>query len=356
MKILQWMFALLIVFTGRCFATHPVQYDDFERYNDFINPGIAVMVLKENETVFAGGYGYENVYSKNKITVDTPFDLASITKQFVAMTAAILNEKGLLDLNAKITQFYPDFPAYGKDVTLNHLIHHTGGLPDYMQNLCYDNKNPVINNKNVLDFLYQQKDNLFTPGDRFEYSNTGYVVLVSVLEKVSGVDFATLVNREILQPLNMQDTKVGYANIKDEPRANGYGIWPFFEAQDHYHCSYVTGDSEIYSSVRDLGKWALAIQNHQLVSSATMDKIFSGVPFNNGQMGDYGYGWFLKDSPHGPIYSHNGSRLGFRSWIVYLHDQKMWFIILTNTPMGIYAIDKLIAPYAPDVDMDFLSS
>jgi len=157
-------------------------------------PGGAVLVIKDGRAVFARGYGVTDLRTLGKIGVHTNFRLASVSKQFTAMAVMLLVHDGRLRYDDRLTDVFPDFPAYGRAITIRHLLNHTSGLQDYEDLMEPDNgaspeKIPQIKDAGVLALLKQQTSTKFVPGAKWEYSNSGYAVLAMVVEKVSGKAF-----------------------------------------------------------------------------------------------------------------------------------------------------------------------
>src|SRR5713226_900338 len=177
-------------------AVQPEQIDRiFAGIESARAPGAAVLVLENGRVTFERGYGVTDLRTSSKIDARTNFRLASLTKQFTAMAAMLLVHDGKLHYEDRLTDVFPDFPAYGKAITIRQLLNHTSGLVDYEDIMAKqyvgisDDKIPQIKDAGVLDLLKQQTGTKFTPGTRWEYSNSGYVVLAMVVEKRSGMKF-----------------------------------------------------------------------------------------------------------------------------------------------------------------------
>ena len=168
-------------------------------------PGISVIVIKDQMVLFKKAYGLADVEAKVTNTTNTNFRLASVTKQFTAMAILILMERGKLSLEGRLADFFPDFPAYGREVTIRQLLNHTSGLPDYEALMPADQKEQ-LSDEDVLRILEQPTNGNFRPGAKFKYSNSGYVVLGLIAAKVSGKSFARFLDESIFQPLGMSST------------------------------------------------------------------------------------------------------------------------------------------------------
>ena len=186
-------------------------------------PGLAVLVRAYGQTVFERGYGVRELRSKAKIDAHTNFRLASFTKQFTAMAIMLLVHDGKLRYDETLTELFPDFPAYGKTITVRNLLNHTSGLPDYedLMDAAEKAKGPLwspekqIQDDEVLELLKKEKNGKFAPGTSWSYSNSGYVVLGIIVAKVSGKPYGEFLQERIFAPLKMNHTIV-YQKGKNE--------------------------------------------------------------------------------------------------------------------------------------------
>jgi CubicO group peptidase (beta-lactamase class C family) len=315
-------------------------------------PGGAVLVIKDGGAVFARGYGVTDLRSLAKIDTHTNFRLASVSKQFTAMAVMLLVRDGKLRYDGRLTDVFPDFPAYGRAITIRHLLNHTSGLQDYEDLMTSNNgespeKIAQIKDAGVLALLKQQTTTKFVPGTEWEYSNSGYAVLAMVVEKVSGKAFGEFLRERIFGPLKMQNT-IAYERAKNEVPHRAYGHarkeagW---EQTDQSPTSAVLGDGGIYSSLDDLTRWDEALRDHRLLSEVEMRPALTPVKLEPtgrrryGPAGDaqfrnkpaeYGFGWFLDSySGHARMW-HFGETVGFRTAIQRFVDDNLTIIVLCN--------------------------
>src|SRR3979411_2585913 len=184
----------------------------FSKFLSAHDPGCAVLVIKDGQPVFRKGYGVADLRTLQKIGPETNFRLASLTKQFTAMAVMLLAHDGKLHYGERLTDVFPDFPAYGKAITIRQLLNHTSGLIDYEDIMAKqyagisDDKIPQIGDAGVIALHKQQTGTKFTPGARWEYSNSGYVVLAMGVEKRSGMRFGDFLRQRIFAPLKMTGT------------------------------------------------------------------------------------------------------------------------------------------------------
>jgi CubicO group peptidase (beta-lactamase class C family) len=320
-------------------------------------PGAAVLVVRNGRAVFRGGYGVTDLRSLRPIDAKTNFRLASFTKQFTAACIMLLARDGKLHYDDHLTDFFPEFPAYGKAITVRNLLNHTSGLDDYEDLLMKQypdtppQKVPQILDAGVLKLLAQQSSGEFSPGTKWEYSNSGYAVLAMIVEKVSGKSFRQFLQERIFTPLKMKNT-LAYEKGKNEVPHRAYGHTKKDAAKeknakekekadwqetDQSPTSAVLGDGGIYSSLDDLAKWDRALRDHTLLSAAEMQPALTAVQptdgpakFPDGRLIRYGFGWFLDPYQGHKRMSHDGETIGFRTTIQRFPDADLTIIVLAN--------------------------
>jgi CubicO group peptidase (beta-lactamase class C family) len=301
--------------------------------------------VRNGHPVFRRGYGVTDRRTMHPIDGASNFRLASFTKQFTAACIMLLAHDGKLRYEDHLTDFFPQFPAYGKAITVRNLLNYTSGLPDYEDLLTSqypntpDEKNPQIHDAGVLQLLAQQTRGKFAPGSKWEYSNSGYAVLAMIVEKVSGKPFGQFLQERIFTPLKMTNT-LAYEKGKNEVPQRAYGHIKHdggWRETDQSSTSAVLGDGGIYSSLDDLEKWDRALREHSLLSEAEMLPALTPVQPTSGSAKSperkpvsYGFGWFL-DSYRGRKRSfHDGETVGFRTTIQRFADDKLTVIVLAN--------------------------
>jgi CubicO group peptidase (beta-lactamase class C family) len=305
-------------------------------------PGAAVLVVKDGRVLFERGYGVTDLDSPAKIGPRTNFRLASLTKQFTAMSIMLLVHDGRLHYDDRVSDIFPGFPEYGKAITVRNLLNHTSGLEDYEDLMPpSDPALPVeqIQDSSVLDLLELQKGTKFTPGSKWAYSNSGYVLLGLIVQKVSGEPFPAFLHDRIFMPLGMTNT-VAYVRGKAElsNRAFGYslegGRW---KKTDQSPTSATLGDGGIYSSIEDLAKWDRALRQNKLLSEREMEPALAPVKIGEGKVTQpdaspaaYGFGWFVNPyKGHRRIW-HYGETIGFRTSIQRFAEEDLTIVILCN--------------------------
>jgi CubicO group peptidase (beta-lactamase class C family) len=321
------------------------------------DPGVAVLVKKDSKILFAKGYGVCELNSPAKISPETNFRLASVTKQFTAMAIMLLIHDGKLHYDDHLTDVFPDFPAYGRDITIRNLLNHTSGLPDYSEIMEKQEKNGgakwspdyQIQDEEVLALLKAQPGGKFAPGTRWEYSNSGYVVLGRIVAKASGMPYRDFLQQRIFAPLKMNHTLVyqkGKNTINDRAFGHAKENDKLVET-DQSSTSATLGDGGIYSNISDLAKWDAGLANHTLLSEKEMQPALIPAKLADGSLPHwprdphasdsteppavlYGFGWFL-DPYHGHARNyHDGGTQGFRTTIQRFVDDHETLVILSN--------------------------
>ncbi|QVK19628.1 beta-lactamase family protein [Mycoplasmatota bacterium] len=237
-------------------------------------PGIAVAINKGG-VVYKKSYGMSNIENQVKINSKTNFYIASVSKTFTASAIMLLRDKGLVNINDSIREYFPDLQDYYKDIKIINLINHTSGLRDYFKVfLDKDILNGVTNEK-VYHYIKTNNMIEFHIGTKFQYSNTGYVLLAMLVEKVSGVSFSQFLSHEIFKPLNMKST---FVNSPLQPIIPNKA-YAYKEIDNVNYCDdhliLTTGDGGIYSNIEDLLLWSQVFNNDKLSSGGVIEEIFS---------------------------------------------------------------------------------
>ena len=294
-------------------------------------PGASVTVIKDGKVAYSHAYGMADLEGHAAATTATNYRLASCTKQFTAMAIMILADRHKLSLDDSLTKFFPDYPAYGKAITVRHLLNHTSGILGY-EELIPKGRTAQLKDQDVLDLLKQQDHTYFPPGSEWRYSNTGYAHLALIVEKASGMKFAAFLKKNIFEPLHMKQTLAFEDGISTVPnRAYGYTQrGGGFERTDQSLTSAVLGDGGIYSSVDDLYLWDQSLYTTKLVSAKMLQQAFTPPVLPNGKQTSYGFGWEIGEFHGAKAYRHSGGTMGFRTLILRLPERKTTIIVLAN--------------------------
>ena len=285
----------------------------------------ALLVLDDSRTIYEAAAGVLDLKTKRAVTLDTPFYLASVGKQFTAMAVLLLVDEGKLSLEDEARKHLKELGAWADGVTLHHLLSHTSGIPCHFNDLRHDPKG--IRNEDVLRILAEHGKLRFAPGTRWSYSNAGYVFLSIIVERVSGRPFGAFLRERIFEPLGMKNAMVpdGKAPLP-KGRARGFGLMG--ESADYE--SFTTGSGGIYASVRDLAAWNRALIKGELLAAKTFEKMITPVAVPGGNSSGYGYGWMrITRSPQRVIY-HPGGLAGFKTVNLINLDEGQAIIALSN--------------------------
>lgn len=290
-------------------------------------------MLKDNQIVWRKCVGLADLNKKIPITPITNFRLASLSKQFTAMTVMILVQRRKLNLEDKLTDFFSDYPAYGNQVTVRQLLSHTAGIPDHEKPLYKTIKSgdePTM--IDALEVLRNQPIPLFPPGSKYQYSDAGYVLLALIIEKVSGLSYRKFLQRNIFSPLGMTGSDVlDQTKSKIKNRAMGYKIiGKGFEVFDYDPLNYIVGDEGVYSSLEDMIEWSRAWEEEILVSRKTLTEAMTPAKLANGDFGKAGFSWLTGKFNGDKIVYQDGSWVGFRNIILKIPAKKLTAVILSN--------------------------
>ncbi|MFO0980706.1 MAG: serine hydrolase domain-containing protein [Planctomycetota bacterium] len=298
-------------------------------------PGAAVMLVDHGEIVFAKGYGLANVAEHVPVTPQTVFDVGSVSKQFTAMAIMMLAEQGELSYDDSLSKFLPEFPAYAANITVRHLLHHTGGLPDYMAAFERTRRFApgfMPTTHDAVRLLAEQPRPDFAPGDQWAYSNSGYVVLAAIVEAASGQRFPDFVRENIFEPLGMRHSLVMDENVQTAAnRAISYAREATgFTDIDAHPLNLIYGDGAVNTTIEDLFLWDQALATEKLVKASTRELAFTSGKRNDGTDTGYGFGWAVGQFFGRRCVSHGGAWVGFRAFIMRLPAQEFSVVIEAN--------------------------
>jgi CubicO group peptidase (beta-lactamase class C family) len=309
-----------------------------------------VLVAEQGKPIYEKAFGYANFDTKQKLDNQTMFELASVSKQFTAMAIMQLHQQGKLNYDDAVVKYLPMLPY--TSVTINNLLHHTSGIPEFLAWTDKLVKVDKINyNQDVLNALANNKIPLnFKPGDKVAYSNTNYVILALIVEKISGMSFSDYLNKNIFLPLDMLHTRV-YAQRAVETKISNYAYGYIFNPTKNafdlndnmtanryeYYFDGIVGPYGLSSNTEDLLKWDQALYSEKLVSKAIQEEAYQTSKLNDGKDATfsnipYGFGWLILPSltDEGRRFMHSGGYPGYMTIITRFPDKDRTIIILTN--------------------------
>ena len=296
------------------------------------DPGAAVLVARDGEVLYRQGYGLANVELGVPITPEFKFRLASVSKQFTAVAVMQLAEKGLVDIDASVSTYLPDYPS-GDRVTARQLMAHTAGVPNILSiseywDICSQHRDLP----GLID-LFRDLPLEFEPDERRSYSNSGYVLLADLVEKVSGQTFGEYLQENIFQPLGMENSGSVDQSAILPNRASGYLLGGGELVRPYYlDFDLAIGLGGVYSTVDDLFVWDEALYSGEVLSTTALQTMFSRQVLNDGSEAAYGLGWRIGQANGLREIAHSGLLNGFTTRFARFPDQHFLVVLLCNNP------------------------
>ena len=315
----------------------------------------AVLFSKYDRVIYKEAFGYEDFPSKDSLSTESVFQLASVSKQFTAMAIMLLKEQGKLDYDDSVQQYIPEFPYEG--ITIRQLLNHRAGLSEYtyFSDALWPDRSVPITNDDVLGLMEQhQPQPYYSPNTHFDYSNTGYFLLASIVKRVSGMPFAEFVEKHIFDPLGMDDTYTFSDSLLTQTEKIAFGHTSRNRRRRPDYLDYVLGDKGVFSTVEDLYKWDQALYSDELVSQETLKEAFTGSRTRKNISEDYGFGWRIRPLVNGDtVVYHAGWWHGYNSYILRNPKDHSALIMLSNITNGslryIDELEELLYPEEPEV-------
>jgi CubicO group peptidase (beta-lactamase class C family) len=310
------------------------------KVNDFSG---VVLIADSGKITYHKAFGYNNFDTKQPLDTTSVFEIASVSKQFTSMVVMMLKEENKLAYDDLLEKYIPGLPY--KDITIKHLLTHTSGLPDYQAVMDQHwDKTKVAGNKECIEYLIKYAPaKRFEPGASYEYSNTGYMLLASVAEKASGIDFISFARTRIFVPVKMNNTDIRTQEEKSLLRNMAWGhLWvngknAYVRADSMIQFNYGIwlgnrkGPGRISSSARDLLKWDQKLYEGSLIGNETLAEAFTPMKTTKDSVSNYGFGWVLETHPKlGKVVRHSGGNPGYKTHIVRYIDVNKTIIIFNN--------------------------
>lgn len=312
--------------TGSLDQTPAVQIDEYikaaaelGRFNG------SILVAKEGTVVISKGYGFANLEHEILNTPHTKFRVGSITKQFTAMAVLILQERGSLNVQDHVCEYLTDCPEEWQPITIHHLLTMTSGIPNFQNFPDNERYERLPTPVEATIERFKDKPLEFTPGERFSYTSSGYVLLGHIIEQVSGLRYEDFLREEIFEPLGMQNSGYDHPQTVLQQRAAGYGKQGTrFVNAVHFEMDTPHAAGALYSTVEDLFLWDQALYTEKLISKSSLEAMFT--PFRK----PYAYGWIIAESFGRKMVTHGGTISGFRAGIVRFPEERVCVIVLSN--------------------------
>lgn len=296
----------------------------FEGINKFNG---TALIHYQNKNIFERSYGWQNGEKKIPNQDKSIYQIASLTKSFTALVIVKLSEEGKLSFKDPISKFIADYPR-GNEITIEHLLTHTSGIYEVLRNKEYfsllHTGKAIAKNKELSFFKNEPLD--FEPGTQFSYTNSGYIVLGLIIEKITGLSYEDAVRKIILTPLKMTHTGFNYMALKSPYKTVPYSyISKTKQEKTKVWNSTLTGPAgQIYSTAEDLYNYYLGLRDYKIVSKEAFKK--ATTPYLSG----YGYGWFIDDLYGKKLINHGGNIEGSTSYFAMLPEDDLCIILLNN--------------------------
>ncbi len=290
----------------------------------------SALVAREGKVIFSKGYGFANVELDVPNTPQTKFRLGSITKQFTAAAILLLQERGKLSVQDPICKYFDNCPAAWSEVTIHHLLSHTGGIPNFTSFPDYAPKMmmPVTTREMIARFKDKPLD--FKPGEKWSYSNSGYFLLGYIIEKAAGESYESFLQKNVFDPLKMTNTGYDHHDTILKQRATGYSLVKGKTVNSSYlDMTQPYSAGSLYSTAEDLFVWNEALYSGKLLSERSRQAMLT--PVKN----EYAYGLSVQTKSGRKTISHGGGINGFSTFIVRLVDDKVTIVVLRNADYGI---------------------
>jgi CubicO group peptidase (beta-lactamase class C family) len=286
----------------------------------------SVLVARNGEVLSNKGYGFKNIGEKTMNDSNTIFQIGSITKQFTAAIILQLQEKNKLSIQDKLSKYIPDYPK-GDSITIEELLTHTSGVYNYTNDRDFMQKGSIVPiSRDSLILLFKNKPLDFPPGTKYSYSNSGYILLGYIIEKVTGKPYFQVMHDNIFGPLHMIHSGFDFKGLSSADKATGY-LNPSAGLKAEIVDSSVSfAAGAIYTTTGDLYKWDRALYTDRIISQSSLQKAFTP------HLDNYGYGWMM-DSVYGKkVVEHGGGIFGFVSFILRVPEDQICIIVLDNQP------------------------
>lgn len=327
----------------------------FERWDRAGSPGCALGIVQDGQMVYERGYGFANLDYALPNGPEMVYYVGSVSKQFTAAAIALLAQEGRISLDDDVRKYIPELPAYGRTMTVRHLVHHTSGLRDIytLMSLAGIRMEDVFPDERALTLITSQKELNFLPGDDYLYSNTGYWLLGQIIERVTGSSLREYADEKIFRPLGMRDT-----HFHDEPwHPITNRVISYADASGDLRIAYLgnfdkIGAGGLYTTLNDLRKWDGNFYEPRVGGDAFLHTIHTPGVLTNGDTLSYAFGLMLGDYRGLRTVRHSGGLMGFRAELVRFPDERFTVIVqcnqgdidataLANGVADIYLADRL---------------
>lgn len=305
----------------------------FARWNSSSSPGCAIGVIRNDSVIYAKGYGMANIEYAIPNTPETIFHMASVSKQFTALSIILLARQGKLTLDDDIHKYLPWFPDLKAKITIRHLLNHTSGIRDQWQLLAISGTrlDDVITQEHIVKVLSKQRALNFSPGEQYSYSNSGFTMLAEIVKAVSGQSLRKFADSAIFKPLGMNNTHF-HDDYKEIVKGRSYS----YNRIDSTHfansiLSYSNvGATSLFTNVNDMSKWMVNFYTYKVGDKSAIDSLTKNGKLNNATELPYANGIGVSTYKGWKMFGHDGGDAGYRTTISVFPDLKMGFILFGN--------------------------
>jgi CubicO group peptidase (beta-lactamase class C family) len=317
-----------------------------------IRPGIAVAIIREGQITYCQGHGLANMEWEQPVTPHTVFGLGSTTKPFTATAIMLLEQQGKLCLDDTIQTYLPEYPTQEHRVTLRHLLTHTSGIPNFVTQPDFREQHAHTKNS-VAEVIALFKDLPFdfAPGTRYSYSNSGYVLLGHILERLLDMSYSEVIQRLIFHPLGMTHSYYLTPEAIIPHRASGY----IRTEQGYQHARFITpavkhAAGGLASTLEDMILWDSALREERLLDHTTQARMYSPVCLVDGRTENYGFGWEIGHYRQHHYVCHAGGIPGYSAFFGRFPDDELTIILLSNRhALDVSALARKIAQIVLDL-------
>jgi CubicO group peptidase (beta-lactamase class C family) len=327
MKKTLLSFLISAIALSACAQHIPARLDSLmDAYAKVLGFNGTVFAATKGAIIFEKGYGYKNKNTNARNDTNTIFQIGSITKQFTAAIILKLLEQNKLSLQDSLTKYIPDYPN-GDKITIEHLLTHTAGVYNYTNDAVFmvnETTHPINRDSLINRFKYKPLD--FQPGEKFSYSNSGYILLGYIIEKITGQSYFQVVRQRIFQPLHMDHSGFDFTHLNSPDKAVGYTSPESTTPANIVDSSVSFAAGAIYTTVGDLYKWDRALRAGRIMSPASQEKAYTP------HLAQYGYGWMIGTVDGKKVVEHGGGITGFVSDIRRIPEDETCIVVLDNQP------------------------
>jgi CubicO group peptidase (beta-lactamase class C family) len=314
-------------------------------------PGLSLVVVRDGKIDYVNGYGYSNLEHKVPVKAETIFQAGSVGKQFTAFAVLLLVQEGKMNLDDKLTTYFPDAPSGWDSITVRNLLNHTSGFGDYTNTIDYR----ANYTEDSLYQVYRKRPLLFKAGEKQRYSNMGYATLGLIISKAAGKFYGEYLKERVFLPLGMTTARI----ITEEDivlnRAAGYRLLnDSVKNQEWVSPSLnTTADGSMYVTALDMAKWEAGLNAGKLLKKEYYDLMWAPTKLNDGTIENYGFGWSIDSVNGNRIVEHNGSWQGFECTIKRYPEKKMAVVVFANLKRAsTYKIStRILRIYQPELSL-----